>query len=136
MNKENSNTLVAFDFKASCTSEDIAPMTQYSSTSSAEEQDDIRVKHILTLHQDNVLSLCICGHTLFSGSADYTIKVFTISTLCLKLKAWEVNSFKLIKTLNGHSGSVFSLASSDHYLFSGSSDNSIKVEVLKRIPNF
>lgn len=68
-------------------------MMQFSSNSSAEDQDDVRVRHILTLHQDNVLSLCINGKTLFSGSADCTIKVLHLN-IFIEVKGMGIELFQ------------------------------------------
>ncbi len=57
---------------------------------------------------------------LISGSSDKTIKV------------WDLTTFKLVKTLEGHTGIVHSLAIGKEKgrLFSGSDDKCIRVSLV------
>ncbi|KAL6069542.1 Ribosome assembly protein 4 [Balamuthia mandrillaris] len=55
------------------------------------------------------------GKRVFSGSYDSTIKV------------WNLENYKCIQTLKRHASSVEALVCAGDYVFSASSDNSIKV---------
>ncbi|CAO3692343.1 unnamed protein product [Umbelopsis ramanniana] len=65
-------------------------------------------------HSDDVLSLCVKNHDVFSASADGTIK------------RWD-RRFECKQTLDDHEGIVLSLATSQTYLISGASDHSMKI---------
>eukprot|EP01113_Clastostelium_recurvatum_P027764 TRINITY_DN3359_c0_g1_i3.p1 TRINITY_DN3359_c0_g1~~TRINITY_DN3359_c0_g1_i3.p1 ORF type:complete len:785 (-),score=166.46 TRINITY_DN3359_c0_g1_i3:106-2343(-) len=119
----------------------------------------IKFQETIKAHADIVNVLCVYEDTLFSGSADTTIKVWDIKTLqvtdtlkgheggiealCANdqylftgstdggIKAWDVKRHRYIHTLEGHEESVFCFCINDQYLFSGSGDKSIKVWNLK-----
>lgn len=73
----------------------------------------------MTGHSDVVNSIAISpdGQTLWSGSADTTIKM------------WHLSTGELVQTLIGHSGSVNSvdLSAEGKFLASGSTDKTIKI---------
>ncbi|CAD7931763.1 unnamed protein product [Amoebophrya sp. A120] len=73
--------------------------------------------HILQGHTGFVLSLCVVGDVLFTGSQDSTIMI------------WDLNNLQYIGTLPGHRGFVKCLDSSyaKKVLISGSSDKTLKV---------
>lgn len=62
-----------------------------------------------------MLSLAIADGKLFSGSYDYTIKV------------WSTSSLQRVKTLQGHTDAVRALAVANGKLFSGSYDGTVRV---------
>lgn len=68
-------------------------------------------------HVGSILSLCVVGDVLFSGSQDCNIIV------------WDLGSFTYIGTLPGHHGFVRALAASlpTKLFFSGSQDKTIRV---------
>lgn len=59
----------------------------------------------------------VCGHRLFSASADKTIRV------------WDIESRRCERVLEDHTRPVLSLACANGKLFSGSYDYSIKVAI-------
>ncbi|KAJ2956566.1 hypothetical protein NQZ79_g7593 [Umbelopsis isabellina] len=65
-------------------------------------------------HNDDVLSMCVKYHDVFSASADGVIK------------RWD-RRFECQQSLEEHEGIVLSLATSQSYLISGASDNTIKI---------
>ena len=67
-------------------------------------------------------ALAVSGDFLFSGSADTTIRV------------WSIATKELITTLTGHTNWVMALAVSGDFLFSGSIDKTIRVWKA-RLPN-
>ena len=75
--------------------------------------------HTLSSHADEVKSLAISpdGKTLFSSSADKTIKI------------WQLSTGEVLQTLTGHSGTVnaISLSPDGKLLASGSADKTIKI---------
>jgi WD40 repeat protein len=74
-----------------------------------------RRAQVLEDHTRPVLSLAVAGDKLFSGSYDYTIRV------------WSLDSLQRVKTLTGHTDAVRTLAVAGNKLFSGSYDGSVKV---------
>lgn len=66
-------------------------------------------------HTRPVLSLAVAGGYLFSGSYDYTIRV------------WSLDTLQRVKTLTGHTDAVRTLAVAGNRLFSGSYDGTVKV---------
>lgn len=62
-----------------------------------------------------MLSLAIAGDKLFSGSYDYTVKV------------WNLDTLTRMKTLEGHTDAVRALSVADGRLFSGSYDSTVRV---------
>ena len=66
-------------------------------------------------HTRPVLSLAVAGDKLFSGSYDYTIRV------------WSLDNLQRVKTLTGHTDAVRTLAVAGNKLFSGSYDGTVKV---------
>jgi WD40 repeat protein len=70
---------------------------------------------VLEDHTRPVLSLAVAGDKLFSGSYDYTIRV------------WSLDSLQRVKTLTGHTDAVRTLAVAGSKLFSGSYDGTVKV---------
>lgn len=83
------------------------------------KSENFTLDQTLTGHSNIVRSVLISpdGQTIFSGSNDYTIKI------------WELSTGKEIRTLTGHNRYVCSLAISPDgkTLFSASSDNTIKI---------
>jgi len=81
-------------------------------------------QHRLLGHLDTVLALAYHSELrrLYSGSQDQTIRV------------WCVDSLQCLRTLEGHSRSVLSLALSDDLLFSSGSDNSIRIWKIDTTP--
>ena len=73
------------------------------------------VWQVLEDHTRPVLSLAVAGDKLFSGSYDYTIRV------------WSLDSLQRVKTLTGHTDAVRTLAVAGNKLFSGSYDGTVKV---------
>jgi len=72
----------------------------------------------LSGHTFGVSALAIQDSKLYSGSADNTIKVWSL----------EAGDFgREIPTLSGHTNAVAALAIHDSKLYSGSYDQSIKV---------
>ncbi len=73
----------------------------------------------LSGHSDQVKSVVVSpdGKTLFSASADKTIKI------------WRLYTGELLQTLTGHSSAVNCIAISPdgQFLVSGSSDKTIKI---------
>ena len=71
----------------------------------------------LTGHTDIVFGICFSNDSehVFSASKDKYVK------------QWNVKDLKLVKTFEGHEGSVkcLAIASDDKFLFSGSRDNFI-----------
>ncbi|CAO3673109.1 unnamed protein product, partial [Umbelopsis vinacea] len=65
-------------------------------------------------HNDDVLSLCVKNHDVFSASADGTIK------------RWD-RRFECKQSLEDHQGIVLSLTTSQTYLISGASDHTMKI---------
>ena len=65
----------------------------------------------------NAVALAADGRTIVSGSTDNTIKV------------WDLKSGDCLRTLGGHSSSVYAvaLAVDGRTIVSGSTDNTIKV---------
>lgn len=70
---------------------------------------------VLEDHSRPVLSLAIAGDKLFSGSYDYTVKV------------WNLDTLTRMKTLEGHTDAVRALSVADERLFSGSYDSTVRV---------
>lgn len=68
-------------------------------------------------HSDDVLALKMSHDRLYSGSSDATVRV------------WDVNSLECVDTWLGHNNWVFALEvdPKSGLVFSGSSDNSVKV---------
>jgi len=81
--------------------------------------DDFTVLVTLSDHKGFVSSLVLYDRLLFSGSADKTIKV------------WSLDSFDCIATLEGHRKEVTALWRTDSLLFSGSMDDCVRVWKLK-----
>ena len=81
--------------------------------------ENVSVVCTLTGHSKYVYSVAISpdGQTLVSGSSDYTIKI------------WELSTGQLLRTLTGHSEPVWSVAISPdgQTLVSGSWDGTIKI---------
>jgi hypothetical protein len=69
----------------------------------------------LSGHDDRVVSLCVAGKFLWSGTYDGTIK------------AWNLSTYALETTINAHRKSVESMCANNINLFSASADHSIKV---------
>ena len=107
-------------------------------------------------HRDVVWRLANDGKSIYSISADGTLKIWTQNLLLIQsvpthsswaraiavsdkyiavggykpdntIKIYDKSSLKLVKTLTGHAGSIFSLAFYKDLLISGSSDNKIIV---------
>lgn len=70
---------------------------------------------VLEEHSRPVLSLAVSGTRLFSGSYDYTIRV------------WDLETMAREATLRGHTDAVRTLAVAGGKLFSGSYDGTVKV---------
>ncbi len=70
---------------------------------------------VLEEHSRPVLSLAVSGTRLFSGSYDYTIRV------------WDLETMAKEATLRGHTDAVRTLAVAGGKLFSGSYDGTVKV---------
>lgn len=70
---------------------------------------------VLESHTRPVLSLAIAGGRLFSGSYDYTIRV------------WNLETLQREKTLTGHTDAVRSLTVAGNKVFSASYDGKLKV---------
>ena len=70
---------------------------------------------VLESHTRPVLSLAVCGNRLFSGSYDYSIRVWNLATLQRE------------KTLTGHADAVRALAVAGNKVFSASYDGTVKV---------
>eukprot|EP01132_Coremiostelium_polycephalum_P002804 gene2804-3486_t len=71
----------------------------------------------------NTIALCICENLVFTGCADNSIRVYE----------YKNKTLECTQTLKGHEGPVETLCYNDQYLFSGSSDHSIKVWDLKKL---
>lgn len=92
-------------------------------------------------HQGAVYSLCVCGDRFFSSSYDTTIRVrssfsffFCLSSLSDRWgvlfdgkKMWNLATLRCIETIGKHNSSVEALVQSGEYLFSGSTDGTIKL---------
>lgn len=76
---------------------------------------------VLEDHSRPVLSLAIAGDKLFSGSYDYTVKV------------WSLDTLTRMKTLEGHTDAVRALSVADNRLFSGSYDSTVRVWDVSRL---
>lgn len=70
---------------------------------------------MLESHTRPVLSLAVAGNRLFSGSYDYSIRV------------WSLDSLTREKTLAGHTDAVRALVVAGDKLFSASYDGTLKV---------
>ncbi len=70
---------------------------------------------VLEDHTRPVLSLEVYGNKLFSGSYDYSIRV------------WNLTTLQRTHTLTGHTDAVRALAVANGKLFSGSYDGTVKV---------
>lgn len=66
-------------------------------------------------HSGGVLSLLVVGRTVWSGSADRTIRV------------WDAQGSRALDVLRGHSGWVTCLALKDGFVWSGSLDRTVRV---------
>lgn len=82
-------------------------------------------------HSGAVYSITMANNKLYSGSYDNTIRVCRIEgsyktsiTLC---QVWDLNSFQCVQKLTGHTGSVEALESINDFVFSGSTDGTVKV---------
>lgn len=75
---------------------------------------------VLESHTRPVLSLAVAGNRLFSGSYDYSIRVWNLSTLQRE------------KTLTGHTDAVRALTVAGGKVFSASYDGTLKVRALAR----
>ena len=112
-------------------------------------------RQVLEDHARPVLSLAIHDDHLFSGSYDFTIRVWDLRTLTRvktlqghtdavrslaiangrlfsgsydgMVKVWSIESLTLLKTLHGHTGPLRTLAHSGRFMFSGSYDKSVRV---------
>lgn len=73
---------------------------------------------VLESHTRPVLSLAVAGNRLFSGSYDYSIRVWNLSTLQRE------------KTLTGHTDAVRALTVAGGKVFSASYDGTLKVRLL------
>ena len=73
---------------------------------------------VLESHTRPVLSLAVAGNRLFSGSYDYSIRV------------WSLDSFQRERTLTGHTDAVRALVVAGGKLFSASYDGTLKVRRL------
>ncbi len=75
------------------------------------------MKHEFKTHEGSVRALImLSNNVLASGSQDKTIRI------------WDLNTFKLVKTLNGHVDTVSCLARLSHdELVSGSFDKTIRI---------
>lgn len=62
-----------------------------------------------------MVSLCVAGKYLWSGTYDGAIR------------AWNINTYSLETTINAHRKSVESMCANGQHLFSASADHSIKV---------
>ena len=74
---------------------------------------------VLESHTRPVLSLATAGGRLFSGSYDYSIRV------------WSLGSLAREKTLTGHTDAVRALAVAGNKVFSASYDTTLKVGRLR-----
>ena len=74
-------------------------------------------------HSDDVLALKLLRDKLYSGSSDATVR------------AWDVTTLECVDTWLGHNNWVFALEVDPKtgLVFSGSSDNSVKVRTMKYI---
>jgi F-box/WD-40 domain protein 7 len=70
---------------------------------------------VLESHTRPVLSLAVAGNRLFSGSYDYSIRV------------WNLDTLQREKTLTGHTDAVRALAVAGGRVFSASYDGSLRV---------
>jgi len=70
---------------------------------------------VLESHTRPVLSLAVAGNRLFTGSYDYSIRV------------WNLDTLQREKTLTGHTDAVRALAVAGNKVFSASYDGSLKV---------
>jgi len=102
-----------------------------------------RLVHTLKGHSSSVYSVAISpdGQTLASGSSDKTIKLWNLATgqqnpslsellkPAIAIKLWNLATGQQIRTLQGHSGSVYSVAISPdgRTLASCSDDKTVKV---------
>jgi len=79
--------------------------------------DNGNCKHVLSGHGDRIYSTALNFHTkrCYSGSMDSSINV------------WDIESGKLLHTLEGHSSLVGLLELSDEYLVSAAADSTLRV---------
>lgn len=76
----------------------------------------IRTPKVLKGHDDHVITcLQFSGNRIVSGSDDNTLKV------------WSASSGKCLRTLQGHTGGVWSSQMSGNIIISGSTDRTLKV---------
>lgn len=73
---------------------------------------------VLESHTRPVLSLAVAGNRLFSGSYDYSIRV------------WNLDTLQREKTLTGHTDAVRALTVAGGKVFSASYDGTLKVRML------
>eukprot|EP00005_Dracoamoeba_jomungandri_P011134 CAMPEP_0174267342 /NCGR_PEP_ID=MMETSP0439-20130205/33279_1 /TAXON_ID=0 /ORGANISM="Stereomyxa ramosa, Strain Chinc5" /LENGTH=365 /DNA_ID=CAMNT_0015354781 /DNA_START=520 /DNA_END=1617 /DNA_ORIENTATION=+ len=106
--------------------------------------EKLQCTQVVRKHNDDVLTLQMCEGRLFSGSSDSTIRVWDVgkdppfeddNTNEFSegeekepfLKNQRAPTLTCLDTLTGHNNWVFALAYCSPYVFSGSSDHTIKV---------
>lgn len=119
----NSTKVIASNHRRQITSWKLSDKTLHHSFFSKSYDPFLRNSYNQNSHDGLIQALVLSkdGKTLFSGSADNTIKI------------WNANTGQLKSTLVGHTDAVLSLAvdSDRNILFSGSADKSIRIWNLK-----
>lgn len=104
---------------------DLSPHNNLNQDHSINSERSTYLKSTLTEHLGAIYALAFLPNQnlLISGSADWTIKI------------WDLSTNQVIKTLEGHQGSIRALAVSPdgHTLVSGSTDGTVRVWDLKTL---